>query len=96
MMVGFSARITDLGALVLESATRMGARIRILRRHLRPQAIDPGSNWDFIVHDVEIHASQFTPAQVESLRNFAGDQRRVYIRDAPPLQSTAYTFNCGG
>lgn len=57
-------------------------------------AIDPGSDWDFLVRDVEIHASQFTPAQVESLRTMARDQRRIYIRLAPPPENAAYTFHC--
>lgn len=41
-----------------------------------------GSDWDYAVRIAEIHASQFTPAQVESLRTLPEEQRFVAWRRA--------------
>ena len=43
---------------------------------------DPGSDWEYAVRDAEIHASQFSPAQVESLRTLPPEMRRVWLRPA--------------
>jgi LmbE family N-acetylglucosaminyl deacetylase len=37
-----------------------------------------GDDWDALVRDAEIHESQFTPAQIESLRTLDENQRRVW------------------
>lgn len=37
-------------------------------------------DWSWAVRDVEIHASQFRPAQVESLRTLPESQRTVWMR----------------
>jgi LmbE family N-acetylglucosaminyl deacetylase len=37
-------------------------------------------DWQYIVRDAENHASQFTPAQVESLRLLPIEQRRVWFK----------------
>lgn len=43
---------------------------------------DPGADWSYAVRIAEIHASQFTPAQVESLRTLPVAQRRVWLTRA--------------
>lgn len=40
------------------------------------------SDWEFLVQDAENHASQFTPAQVESLRLLPESQRNVWLMPA--------------
>ena len=47
--------------------------------HARPDAWPITGDWDFAVRDAEIHASQFSPAQVESLRNLPPEQKIVWI-----------------
>jgi LmbE family N-acetylglucosaminyl deacetylase len=46
-------------------------------------------SWEFLVRDVEAHPSQFTPAQIESLRNQTVQQRRVWLATLP-----AQTHSC--
>jgi LmbE family N-acetylglucosaminyl deacetylase len=41
------------------------------------------ASWDFLVRDVEAHPSQFSPAQIESLRNEPVEQRRVWLATLP-------------
>jgi hypothetical protein len=40
-------------------------------------------DWDAVVRDAENHASQFSRAQVESLRNLPEAQQRVWFKPAP-------------
>ncbi|MGZ5433579.1 MAG: PIG-L family deacetylase [Thermoanaerobaculia bacterium] len=40
---------------------------------------DPGLDWNWAVRIAEIHASQFTSEQVESLRELPMEQRRVWL-----------------
>lgn len=42
-------------------------------------AYDPGADWDWAVRIAEIHDSQFTNEQVESLRELPMEQRRVWL-----------------
>jgi LmbE family N-acetylglucosaminyl deacetylase len=49
-------------------------------------AADPAAwafrgDWDYAVRTAAIHASQFTPAQVESLAVLPEEQRRVWLRE---------------
>jgi LmbE family N-acetylglucosaminyl deacetylase len=39
-------------------------------------------DWQYVIRDAENHASQFTPAQVESLRMLPADERRVWFKPA--------------
>jgi LmbE family N-acetylglucosaminyl deacetylase len=48
-------------------------------RPARDDAWAPQADWSYAVRIAEIHASQFTPAQVESLRTLPGEQRRVWL-----------------
>jgi LmbE family N-acetylglucosaminyl deacetylase len=45
--------------------------------------IHAGPEWEFAVRAAAIHASQFSAAQVESLRTLPADQRKVWLRQAP-------------
>ena len=54
-----------------------GDAIRLSRFDPRAWTLDSGNDWDYAVRAAEIHASQFTPAQVESLRTLPFEQRRV-------------------
>jgi LmbE family N-acetylglucosaminyl deacetylase len=47
------------------------------------------ASWDFLVRDVEAHPSQFSSAQIESLRNAPVEQRRVWLATLP-----AQTHSC--
>ena len=42
--------------------------------------IHAGPEWEYAVRAAEIHTSQFSAAQVESLRTLPADQRRVWLR----------------
>lgn len=53
-------------------------------------AVDAVSSWHYFVDDVATHASQFTSAQVEALRNISSDQRKVFLATAP-----AQKYSCG-
>jgi LmbE family N-acetylglucosaminyl deacetylase len=48
-----------------------------------PQAWAFRGDWNWAVRDAAIHASQFTPAQVESLATLPAGQRLVWLRQAP-------------
>lgn len=62
-----------------------GDRISLCTADPKAWQIDTGSDWeDYAVRDMEIHASQFTPAQVESLRALPPEQRKVWLRGATP------------
>ena len=50
-------------------------------------AIDARARWHFIVDDVAIHASQFTSAQLDALRNIPDTERTVFLATAPAQQS---------
>ena len=87
----------EVGALVLEAAARTSTRVELVETAVdflsdaivfHPMtddavAFDATSTWDYLVRDVEVHASQFTPAQVESLRRVPADQRRVWLANVP-------------
>jgi len=45
-------------------------------------AYDPGADWEYAVRLAEIHASQFSAEQVESLRTLPSAERRVWLRPA--------------
>ena len=53
-------------------------------------AVDARPSWHYVVDDIAAHASQFTSAQVEALRNISDDQRRVFLATAP-----AQKYSCG-
>jgi len=53
-------------------------------------AVDARASWHYFVDDVAAHASQFTSAQVEALRNISDDQRKVFLATAP-----AQKYSCG-
>ena len=48
-------------------------------RPARDDAWAPPADWSYAVTIARIHASQFTPAQVESLRTLPSEQRRVWL-----------------
>src|SRR5688500_3191756 len=69
----------ETGALVLATGAREvdlletlasieGDAITLSRFDPRAWTLDSGNDWDYAVRAAEIHASQFTPAQVENLR----------------------------
>lgn len=45
----------------------------------RAWTLSANDDWSYVVADAEVHASQFTPAQVESLRTLPPDQRKVWF-----------------
>lgn len=78
----------ETGALVLATGAREvylletlasieGDAITLSRFDPRAWTLDSGNDWDYAVRAAEIHASQFTPAQVESLRTLPFEQRGV-------------------
>jgi LmbE family N-acetylglucosaminyl deacetylase len=88
----------EVGALVLEAAARTSTHVvemvetgveflpdNITFHPMAPDApaFDATLTWDYLVRDVAIHASQFTPAQVEFLRRVPAEQRRVWLATAP-------------
>src|SRR5438128_3354296 len=40
---------------------------------------DVGADWDYLVKDAEIHASQFTAQQIDALQQTSIDQQRVWL-----------------
>ncbi len=89
-----------VGELVLEAAT---VRVVLLETSVdagpdtfafhaaAPDAeeFNAEASWEFLVRDVEAHPSQFSPAQIESLRNAPAEQRRVWLATLP-----AQTHSC--
>jgi LmbE family N-acetylglucosaminyl deacetylase len=83
----------EVGALVLEAASRTLAVVEMVETAVEflPDAITfhamtPGvaafdaiSTWEYLLRDATIHATQFTPAQVELLRQVPAEQRRVWL-----------------
>lgn len=55
-----------------------------------PEATSISGGWEYLIRDLEIHASQFTPEQVETLRRTPEEQRRVWLANAP-----AQKYSCG-
>ena len=53
-------------------------------------AVDARASWHYLVDDVATHASQFTDAQVEALRDISDDERRVFLATVP-----AQKYSCG-
>lgn len=53
-------------------------------------AVDARASWHYFVDDVATHASQFTSAQVEALRDISDDQRKVFLASAPSQK-----YSCG-
>ena len=83
----------ETGALVLESGARnvylletraefAGSGFVLSPARDDAWTYDPGPDWDYAVRIAEIHASQFTPAQVDSLRALPAAQRRVWLMRA--------------
>jgi LmbE family N-acetylglucosaminyl deacetylase len=55
-----------------------------------PDARWLSGDWSYLIRDVQIHASQFKPEEVETLRRTPPEQRRVWLSTAP-----AQKYNCG-
>ena len=86
-----------VGALVLEAASRTSTHVAMVETGVEffgdaitfrsiatnAAALDATATWDYLVRDVAIHASQFTPGQVESLRRTPAEQRRVWLQEVP-------------
>ena len=60
----------------------------------QPVTIDATAEWSYLVRDAQLHASQFSSAQIESLANTPSEQRRVYLIDARDASSAMYSFTC--
>ncbi len=85
------------GALALEAAAQAGIRVMLVETAVEflqgdflfhsatPEAtaIDVTVAWGSLVRDAETHASQFTPEQIDALRNIPAAQRRVWQATAP-------------
>ena len=87
-----------LGALVLEAAPP-NMPIRLVETTSAftsavadPIAVDAPATWSYFVRDAEIHASQFTPSQVQTFATIPAEQRRVWLIDSSA--SPEYTFAC--
>lgn len=83
----------ETGALVLATGARnvylLETRAELVGAgfHLSPArqgtwTYDPAADWEYAVRVAAIHASQFTPAQVESLRTLPSPQKRVWLLHA--------------
>ena len=92
-----------LAALVIEALGRLAAPPPVYLLETtsafasavaEPMAIDVSAQWSYLVGDAEIHASQFSPAQLEMLANVPAGQRRVYLLDAAVAPRATYTFAC--
>lgn len=93
-----------VGNLVIEAAARSGTRTffvetkvdtpdgQFVFRPATPEAtaFDVSGGWNWLIADVEVHASQFTPGQVDGLRHTPAAQRWIWLSNAP-----AQTDSCG-
>jgi LmbE family N-acetylglucosaminyl deacetylase len=59
-------------------------------------SIDAQSTWNYLVHNTEIHASQFTPQQTDFLRHIAAEQKRVYVVGVERYDDVSPVFKCEG
>lgn len=87
----------EVGALVLEAAARTLTHVELVETGVAfmsddiafnavspdATAYDATLTWDYLVRDVAIHASQFRPGQIESLRRTPAEQRRVWLGVVP-------------
>lgn len=48
-----------------------------------PDARWISGGWEYLIRDVQIHESQFTPEQIETLRRTPEEQRRVWLASTP-------------
>jgi LmbE family N-acetylglucosaminyl deacetylase len=79
----------NVPVVLLETAVDVGSD-RFAFHAADPNATEfnAGASWDFLVRDLEAHPSQFTAAQVESVRSAPAEQRRVWLATVPtPLPS---------
>ncbi len=91
-----------VGELVIKALMRAGstaARLMFVETLVQngfvfssatPEASSIPGNWQYLIDDVEIHTSQFTPEQVEALRRTPAEQRRVWLATTP-----AQKYSCG-
>ena len=85
----------EIGQLVLETGARNVFLLETAARFLesgfelsnaageRAWIVVANDDWEFVIRAAETHASQFTAAQVESLKNLPLEQRRVWLLPAP-------------
>jgi LmbE family N-acetylglucosaminyl deacetylase len=88
-----------LGALVVEAAGGIPVRFVETTNQFQsavaaPAIVDATETWSYLMRDAEIHASQFSPAQVESFAGLPDPQRRVYLLDAASAPDATYTLGC--
>jgi LmbE family N-acetylglucosaminyl deacetylase len=57
-------------------------------------AIEAGGDWQYLVHDAEIHVSQFPPEQIDALRRISPEQRRVWLLNGERQTDAHYTLRC--
>ena len=80
--------------LIETVATLAGSTIEFSAAAKDAAVLDVSDGWDYLIRDVQAHASQFTPQQVDSLRATPIEKRRAFIFRSPlPLQPE-YTFHC--
>ena len=60
----------------------------------QPMVVDAIDRWSYLVRNAELHASQFPPAAVQSLRNIPSEQRRVFLLAAPDAAHAEYALTC--
>lgn len=99
-----------LGTLVIDALTRLGmppalflietaapfegSSFSFRSAVSQPVVIDVAPQWSYLVRDAQLHASQFSAAQVESLANTPLDQRRIYVIEASAASRAAYSLTC--
>ena len=58
------------------------------------ETIDATNSWHWLLGVVQIHASQFTPGQVDALTRVPDSQRRVWLMPAARRESVRDVFVC--
>lgn len=90
-----------IGALVIEASARVNPSPRIMFvetiiqggfvfSSATPDASWKPGGWEYLIRDALIHASQFTPEQVEALRRTPAEQQGVWLATVP-----APEYGCG-
>lgn len=90
-----------VGELVIEAAARLNPAPRIMFvetviqgsfvfSSATPDASWRSGGWEYLIRDVLIHASQFTPEQMDALRRTPAEQQGVWLATAP-----AQKYSCG-
>jgi len=87
---------TDVRLYFVETAATFAGSDIVFSAATEPtgEVMDATNAWHWLTGVVQIHASQFTPGQVDALTRVPDWQRRVWLMPAPRRESVRDVFVC--